>query len=278
MPLERRIPAFAPETFQQWFRRQPPLPRRDRPRILLWPDTFNNYFQPQTAIAAVAVLRSAGFHVDVPRQSICCGRPLYDYGMLDRAKRTLAHVMHIIAAEIRDGVPIVGLEPSCVAVFRDELGNLFPNDEQARRLGQQTFTLSEFLEKKAPHFRPPLLHRRAIVHAHCHHRAIMKVDAECSILQKMGLDFEMPDSGCCGMAGSFGFERDRYEVSMRIGERVLLPAVRRLPEDALIIADGFSCREQISQATDRRALHLAEVLQMAMDTAPAGRSGEGAIA
>ena len=266
MPLERKIPAFAPETFQQWFHRQAPIGPPHQPRVILWPDTFNNYFHPETAIAAVAVLRAAGLHVQVPLQPLCCGRPLYDYGMLDRAKRTIAHVMRAMAGEIRDGVPIVGLEPSCVAVFRDELGNLFPNDEQARRLGQQTFTLSEFLEQKAPSFTPPPLRRHAIVHGHCHHRAIMKLDAELSVLRKMALDFELLDSGCCGMAGSFGFERDHYEISMKVGERVLLPAVRRLPKDALIIADGFSCREQIVQATGRRALHLAEVLQMALGT------------
>jgi Fe-S oxidoreductase len=149
-------------------------------------------------------------------------------------------------------------------VFRDELHNLFPVSEDARRLGMATMTLSEFMQHEGDRFKIPQLRRKAIVQGHCHHKAIMKFEPEEQVMKKVGLDFEHLDSGCCGMAGAFGFERQHYDISMRIGERVLLPRVREASEDTLIIADGFSCREQIAQATGRKALHLAEVLQMAM--------------
>jgi len=156
-----------------------------------------------------------------------------------------------------------------VSVFRDELINLFPNDIGAKRLSQQTFLLSEFLVKKAEHYQLPQLQRKALVHGHCHHKAIMKMTDEEAVLAKLGLDFKALDSGCCGMAGAFGFEKDHYDVSIKVGERVLLPAVRSASQDTLIIADGFSCREQIAHCTNRRALHLAEVIQMAMHESPA---------
>jgi Fe-S oxidoreductase len=157
------------------------------------------------------------------------------------------------------------LEPSCAAVFRDELTDILPRDENARRLQQQTFLLSELLQQRAPEFRTPELHKRAIVHGHCHHKAVMKMDAEVAVLDRLGLDYDLLDSGCCGMAGAFGFEAgDHYGVSIAAGERVLLPAVRQAGSDTLVIADGFSCREQIAQTTKRRALHLADVLQLAL--------------
>jgi Fe-S oxidoreductase len=151
-----------------------------------------------------------------------------------------------------------------VAVFRDELVNLFPHDERAQALSRQTFLLSEFLETKAKNFPLPRLNRKAVLHGHCHHKSLMRMTAEESLLCRLGVDFHAPAPGCCGMAGSFGFERDKYDISMAIGEMELLPAVRQAPPDWLIIADGFSCREQIAQGTPRHALHLAEVLQMAL--------------
>jgi FAD/FMN-containing dehydrogenase/Fe-S oxidoreductase len=261
MAADRQIPAFAPYTFREWFVRRPARPRGTRPPVLLWPDTFNNHFHPRTAIAAVHVLERAGFHVEIPGQPVCCGRPLYDYGMLDTARAWLEHTMRALGPAIQAGVPVVGLEPSCVAVFRDELRELLPDDENAKRLAKQTHLLSELLNDRQ--FRYPALHRTAFVHGHCHHKAIMKFDAELHALEAMGLDLKVLDAGCCGMAGSFGFEREHYDVSMKVGERVLLPAVRSAPKDALIVADGFSCRTQIGQATERRALHLADVIEMA---------------
>jgi Fe-S oxidoreductase len=190
--------------------------------------------------------------------------------MLDRAQSLLLNILDELQPEIEAGIPIIGLEPSCVAVFRDELLNFFPHDHRAQALSQQTFLLSEFLEQELNHTNIPLpqLPRKALLHGHCHHKSIMKMTAEESLLRRLGIDFQSPAPGCCGMAGSFGFERDKYDISQAIGELELLPAVRQAPADWLIIADGFSCREQIAQATDRQALHLAEVLKMALDPPP----------
>lgn len=278
MPQQRAVPAFAPQTFRAWFEGRKTEGRRtegsmrdrrapldpDAAQVMLWPDTFNNYFLPDTAKAAVEVLEAAGFRVSIPRSILCCGRPLYDFGMLDRAKRLLLKILDRLAPEIEAGIPIVILEPSCAAVFRDELLNLFPDDARARKLSQQTFLLSEFLEKKAPNFQLPNLPAKALIHGHCHHKSLMKMTDEESVLRKMGIDWSAPAPGCCGMAGSFGFEEDKYDVSMAIGELELLPAVRQASPDSLIIADGFSCREQIAQGTDRQALHLAEVIASAL--------------
>jgi Fe-S oxidoreductase len=278
MPQQRHIPPFANQTFRTWFERRKVVgPRsfglgqrpttndqRQSPDVLLWPDTFNNYFHPATAQAAVAVLEAAGFRVQLPKANLCCGRPLYDYGLLGRAKSLLRRILDVLATEIAGGVPIVVLEPSCAAVFRDELLNLLPHDERARKLSQQTFLLSEFLEKKAQHFALPKLARKALLHGHCHHKSIMKMTDEEAVLKKMEVDFHAPAPGCCGMAGSFGFEKEKYEVSLAIGELELLPAVRKTSPDTLIIADGFSCREQIYQCAGRKTLHLSEVIQMAL--------------
>jgi FAD/FMN-containing dehydrogenase/Fe-S oxidoreductase len=263
MPAQRSIPVFARETFRTWFRRRDPR-KADGAPVLLWPDTFNNYFLPETAKAAVEVLEAAGFHVFLPKANLCCGRPLYDWGMLERAKRLLLRILKALAPEIEKGTPLVVLEPSCAAVFRDELINWFPNDARAQALSRQTFLLSEFLTQKAKHFQLPKLQRRALVHGHCHHKSIMKMTDEETVLREMGVDFCAPAPGCCGMAGSFGFEKDKYAISMAVGELELLPAVRRAAPDSLIIADGFSCREQIAQGAGRHAIHLAEVIQMAL--------------
>jgi FAD/FMN-containing dehydrogenase/Fe-S oxidoreductase len=263
MPQQRSVPAFAPQTFRNWFnRRQPRNP--GGALVMLWPDTFNNYFLPDTAKAAVEVLEAAGFRVAIPEAVLCCGRPLYDFGMLERAKRLLLKTLDALALEIEAEIPIVVLEPSCAAVFRDELINLFPDDERAHKLSRQTLLFSEFLEKKADHFQLPKLSAKALIHGHCHHKALMKMTDEEAVLTKMGVDWNAPAPGCCGMAGSFGFDEDRYDVSMAIGELELLPAVRQAPAESFIVADGFSCREQIAQGTDRQALHLAEVIAMAL--------------
>jgi Fe-S oxidoreductase len=263
MPQARAIPPFAPETFQQWFRRRGPR-NLGAATVLLWPDTFNNHFHPDTARAAVEVLEAAGWHVAVPAEPVCCGRPLYDYGMLARAKEYLRHSLATLAPALAAGTPVVVLEPSCAAVFRDELIEMLPERADARQLAEQTFVLSEFLAKKAAGWQPPPLARRALVQGHCHQKAIMQMKDECAVLERMGLDYELLSSGCCGMAGSFGYERDKYAVSIACGERALLPAVRAAAPSTVIVADGFSCREQIRQQTEREALHLAEVLRLAL--------------
>jgi Fe-S oxidoreductase len=231
-------------------------------RVMLWPDTFNNYFHSGTAIAACEFLQSAGCEVVVPQQHVCCGRPLYDFGMLDRAKQYLQTLMHSLADEIERGTSIVVLEPSCASVFRDELINLFPRDERAQRLTKQVFLLSEFLEKH-PEMPLPRLDQKVLLHGHCHHKSLMKMASEHAVLKRMGAEFEEPESGCCGMAGSFGYEKDKYDISVKVGERVLLPKVREADRDTLILADGFSCRGQVEQLTNRRAIHLADVLHLA---------------
>ncbi len=172
------------------------------------------------------------------------------------------------------GVCVVGLEPSCVSVFRDEMVNLLHGDEDAKRLKNQTFMLTEFLAKHAPDYKPPRLERKALVHGHCHHKSSLDFTTEETILSRMGLDVEVLDSGCCGMAGSFGFERgEHYDVSIAAGERVLLPKVRGASKQTLIVNDGFSCREQIAQTTDRQALHSAQIIKMAMDFGVTGAPG-----
>jgi Fe-S oxidoreductase len=263
IPKERRIPQIAAQSFARTFARAA-VHKGDRPHVILWPDTFNNYYHPDTLAAAAEVLDAAGFFVRMPERPLCCGRPLYEFGMLNLAKRRLLRILEALHNEIRAGVHVVVLEPACASVFRDELLNLFPANEDAKRLSSQTALLCEFLVQKAPDFVPPELPRKALVHGHCHHKSILKMSGEQHLLDKLGLDYEILDSGCCGMAGSFGFEKDKYEVSIQCGERVLLPAVRRASPETLIIADGYSCREQIAQTTNRRALHLAQAIQMAI--------------
>ena len=263
---QREVPQFAQVTFRDWFKRKKKNGISGKQKVILWADTFNNFFLPETLVAGMEVLEAAGFEVVIPKQILCCGRPLYDFGMLKTAKKLLREILTSLQAEIEAGIPVVGLEPSCVAVFRDELCNLFPSDENAQRLKTQTYTLAEFLEKKAPGFTVPLLRGRSMMHGHCHHKAIMKMPADQEILKKAGLDNTVIDSGCCGMAGYFGYEAGlHYDVSVKAGELVLLPAVRKAEKDTIIIADGFSCRGQIGQLTDRKAMHLAQVLKMALD-------------
>ncbi|MDQ3283508.1 MAG: FAD-binding oxidoreductase [Acidobacteriota bacterium] len=270
----RRMPHFARKTFREQFASRSSQQRGRR--VVLWSDTFNNHFAPETAMAAVEVLERAGCEVVIPQKRVCCGRPLYDWGFLDRAKKLLRETLDVLRPELENNVPIVGLEPSCVAVFRDELPALFPNDPLAAKLAQSAMTLSEFLSREKIEL--PRLERKALVQAHCHHKAVMRFDSEEALLRKIGLDLTHPDSGCCGMAGAFGFEAKHYDLSMKLGERVLLPLVRDADRETLIIADGFSCREQIEQATGRRTLHFAEVLQLAYDDGrppAAGASGPG---
>jgi len=261
---ERELPPFATETFRDWFARRGPRNPGGR-RVILWPDTFTNHLAPHVARAATEVLEAHGVAVELPPGGLCCGRPLYDFGMLTLARRTLRGVLDGMADQIREGLPVVGLEPSCVAVFRDELVEMLPHDENAHRLRAQTFTLSEFLTREVDDYQPGRLERRALVQAHCHQRAVMGLEDDRHVLASAGLELDRVEVACCGMAGSFGYEREKYGLSMAIGERGILPAVREAPDDTLILADGFSCRSQIAHGTGRRALHLAEALQLAMN-------------
>jgi FAD/FMN-containing dehydrogenase/Fe-S oxidoreductase len=259
----RELPRFAKETFKDWFRRRGAVNPAASP-VVLFPDTFNNFLHPGTMKAAVAVIEDAGFRVVVPEPELCCGRPLYDYGMLDTAKRFWRRNLDVLAPHIREGVPVVGIEPSCVAAFRDELPGLLPHDEDAKRLSLQTLTLAELLQRHAPDWEAPRLQGRALVHGHCHQEAVMGMGAEKELYERLGLDFEVLDSGCCGLAGSFGFEKDHDQISREIANQRLLPLIREAPADTLLIADGFSCRTQIVELSDRHSLHTAQVIAAAL--------------
>ncbi len=265
----REAPPFAHQTFKDWFARRGAVNPNGDP-VVLFPDTFNNFLHPETMKATALVLEDAGFRVIVPEPDLCCGRPLYDYGMLDTAKTFWRRMLDTLAPQIRAGIPVVGVEPSCVAAFRDELPGLMPHDEDAKRLSLQTLTLAEFLRRHAPDWEAPRLNAKAVVHGHCHQEAVMGMSAEREIYELLGLDFEILDSGCCGLAGSFGFEREHDEISREIGEQRLMPAVRAADADTILVADGFSCKTQIEDMTERRALHTAQLIQLAMER----RSGE----
>lgn len=263
---ERDLPPLARHSFQS---RQHAARTSGSP-VLLWADTWNNYLHPGTLDAAAEVLGTAGFAVQVPPGHLCCGRPLYDFGFLDSARKYLLKILDRLGPQIDAGMPMVILEPSCASVFRDELINFFPNNERARRLKKQTFLLGEFLAHQAPAFQPPTLEgRQVVVHGHCHQKSLMSMQEDVSLLKSAGAQVRLLDSGCCGMAGPFGFEKEKYQVSQAIGELVLLPAVRAASQETIIVTDGFSCREQIKQGTPRQAMHLAEVL--------AGRAANSAV-
>jgi Fe-S oxidoreductase len=234
--------------------------------VLLWPDTWNNYYHPQSLAAAEKVLTQAGFHVETPSGHICCGRPLYDFGLLGAAKSYLADVLDRMAPQIEAGLPFIFLEPSCASVFKDEMLEMFPNDSNAKRLSRQVWLLADWLAAHAPGFVSDFIPgrlegARILVHGHCHHKAVFGgPENEIALLRKAGAVVEPIQAGCCGMAGPFGFEADKFEVSKTIANDGLLPAVRSAGPTAIIVADGFSCREQVDQLGHAKALHFAEVL------------------
>ena len=276
MAPQRRIPAFSDLPFTDWYRhhRSAARPNAGCDRVVLWPDTFNNYFHADTARHALEVLERAGYDVVVPSRRLCCGRPLYDYGMLDLAKKLLREILDELRPEIEAGTPIVGLEPSCVAVFKDELINMFPNDAGAQRLRENVVTFGDFLTRDAA-WRPPRLDVAATVHAHCHQKSVLGTKGDAAIFKGMGVEARWLDDGCCGMAGAFGFEAgEHYDVSVKAGELALLPHVRDAALRDLVVSNGFSCREQIAQSTNRQALHLADVLWLAQHRDPACDLGE----
>ena len=262
MAQAREVPRFAKRNFRRWFRRRAPG-NVDGPRVILWADTFNTYFHPESAAAAVEVLEAAGYRVDVPREHLCCGRPLYDFGMLDIARRELRRILSALERDIRAGVPIIGLEPACLSVFRDELLKFFPDDALARQLSRQTHLFGDFLVNHAD-WQPPRIGGRAIVHGHCHQKALFGMTDDMNLLRRLGVEAQLLDAGCCGMAGSFGFNPKHYELSLKVGELGLLPAVRRAEPDTMVIACGYSCREQIAQCTEREGLHVADIARLAL--------------
>jgi FAD/FMN-containing dehydrogenase/Fe-S oxidoreductase len=262
MDPRRNIPLFAPTPFTSRFRRRPVRPAGGK-RVLLWPDTFNDHFHPETLAAAAGVLERRGAEVVLPPRPLCCGRPLYDYGMLGPARKLLAETLSVLRSEIRAGTELVVLEPSCASVFRDELRGLFPRDEDAKRLRGQTRTLAEWLDERREGAALPRLAGRAVLQGHCHDKSVLDFPKEESYLKGLGLDVQAPEPGCCGMAGAFGFEIGHYDVSMACGEKALLPAARGAGPGVLLVADGFSCREQILHGSGRLPMHFAEVVALA---------------
>jgi len=229
--------------------------------VILWPDTFTNHLTPGIGKAAVEVLEAAGWRVIVPEQPLCCGLTWISTGQLATARRVLRRTVRTLAPYLRRGVKVVGLEPSCTAVFRSDARELMPGDRDVQRLVEQTVTLAELLHQHTDGWQPPHVGGQAIAQTHCHQHAIMGYDADQAVLREAGVDLDVLDSGCCGLAGNFGFEAGHYEVSTACAERVLLPAVRDAAPGSFVLADGFSCRTQIEQGgTGRTPVHLAELL------------------
>ncbi len=273
---QRTIPRFGSRRFTSWFRdleRHGRLPRGDgsRGEVLLWPDTFTNHLSPWIGAAAVEVLEAAGFTVRIPDKELCCGLTWISTGQLGIAKRVLRRTATALAPYTSAGVPVVGLEPSCTAVFRADATDLFPKDRDIERLSAATKTLGELMLERAPDWEPPRLDRSAVVQMHCHQHAVLGEHADVELMRRAGVSPEVLDSGCCGLAGNFGFEAGHYDVSMACAEDGLLPALRSASTDSLVVADGFSCRTQIQQSGElpgqqdgRRPVHVAELLAAAL--------------
>jgi FAD/FMN-containing dehydrogenase/Fe-S oxidoreductase len=272
----RNLPRFARQSFRRWFAQRHSIADRSREdtnlapaattkqQVVLFPDTFTNFFEPEVPIAATEVLERAGLEVLLPSRDLCCGRPLYEAGKLDVGRFRLLEIVAALKPFVERGISIVGVEPSCLLTLRDELPALFPHLSSARELSRNAMLLDEFLIAKAPQFTTPPLKGYALVHGHCHQKALAGINSELSLLKKAEeLKVDVPDAGCCGMAGAFGYDARRFEVSRTIAERVLIPAVQNSPADALIVADGFACRSQIRQfCGGRQPMHLAQVLNV----------------
>ncbi|RQS09927.1 FAD-binding oxidoreductase [Burkholderia sp. Bp9002] len=263
---QRALPAFAPRPFRAIAKRQGIGQRMGatpaRNKVILWVDTFNEHFSPDIATAAADVLTRLGFDVTLPGKRLCCGRPLYDYGLLDEARALLRTAVDELADEIGAGVPVVGLEPGCLSVFKDELLKQLPDEPLAKRLAAQTFLFSDFVAQAE--FAWPQLDADVIVHGHCHQKSVFGMKGETALLDKLGVRWTLLDAGCCGMAGTFGFNEAHYDLSMKIGEGKLLPLVRQASEHAIVVTNGFSCRKQIEQGAGRTSLHIAQLAQRAL--------------
>jgi FAD/FMN-containing dehydrogenase/Fe-S oxidoreductase len=260
----REFPRFARQDLQRWHAARS-APGQEAGRlgtVLLWPDTFTNYFHPRVGRAAVAVLEAAGWRVEIPAERLCCGLTWISTGQLATAKRKLRRTVRRLARHVQSGGFVVGLEPSCTAVFRSDAPELFPDDQDVRRLRDHVVTLAELLTEHTPGWQPPRLPRQVLAQVHCHQHAIMGWDADARLLKEAGAQVEQLESGCCGLAGNFGFERGHYDVSVACAEHVLLPKLRSAPADAVVLADGFSCRTQVHELNSggREAMHLAELL------------------
>ncbi|MFM0070416.1 FAD-binding and (Fe-S)-binding domain-containing protein [Paraburkholderia sediminicola] len=263
---QRHLPVFAPRTFRAMARQRQTVGSlaitAPTQKVILWVDTFNDHFSPEVATAALDVLTAIGYEVVLPRKRLCCGRPLYDYGLLDEARALLRSAVDELADDIQSGVPVIGLEPGCLSVFKDELLKQLPDDTMAKRLSEQTFLFSDFVGRADYDW--PELDADVIVHGHCHQKSIFGMKGETALLDKLRVRWTLLDTGCCGMAGSFGFNADHYDLSMKIAEEKLLPLVRSAPATAIVVTNGFSCREQIEQGAGRQSIHIAQLALKAL--------------
>ena len=241
-----------------------------RGQVLLWPDTFTNHLSPQVGIAAMDVLEDAGFEVLLPQKRVCCGLTAISTGQLPLARRVARRSLAVLEPYLEQGIPVIGLEPSCTAVLRTELTRLLPDDRRARQLADGTRTFAEQLAEHAGGWTPPRVDVDAVVQTHCHQYADLGDAADRRLMQQAGIRPAEMSPGCCGLAGNFGFEDGHYEVSMAVAELNLLPAIRDAGPDAPVIADGFSCRTQVHDGSGLEALHLAEVLAVALRARGAG--------
>ncbi|MGI8879918.1 MAG: FAD-binding and (Fe-S)-binding domain-containing protein [Jatrophihabitans sp.] len=257
----RTLPRFAPETFRSWFEARPVA---DGDPVLLWVDTFTDHFSPEVGTAAVRVLEDAGFSVRIPDGAVCCGLTWISTGQLDGARRQLRRSLDALGPALAQGTPIVGLEPSCTAVLRSDAAELLPDDPRARQVAGVTKTLAEVLTERDGWLPPDLTGVRAVAQPHCHQHAVMGWSPDAALLERAGATVDAV-GGCCGLAGNFGVERGHYDVSVAVAETALLPAVRAAHPDAVVLADGFSCRTQLDDLTDRRGIHLAQLLANAAD-------------
>nr|WP_206002298.1 FAD-binding and (Fe-S)-binding domain-containing protein [Paraburkholderia antibiotica] len=265
----RALPKFATTTYRQraetLTRAIPARADADAKKVILWVDTFNDHFTPEITQAAADVLTQLGWHVVLPKRRLCCGRPLYDFGLLDRARELLTHIVDDLADEIAAGVPLVGLEPGCLSVFKDELLKQLPDHALAARLSAQTFLFADFVARQP--FDWPTLDADVVVHGHCHQKALFGMQGDTALLNRLGVKWTLLDTGCCGMAGSFGFNIEHHALSEKIGEDTLFPAVREATAAnarTIVLTNGFSCREQIEHGTGQQALHIAQLAQRAL--------------
>jgi FAD/FMN-containing dehydrogenase/Fe-S oxidoreductase len=270
---DREIPPLAGETLRDWYARRGPRGDGRRGTVVLWPDTFTNYFHPHVGQAAIQVLEAAGWRPVLPNGSLCCGLTWVSTGQLKTARKVLSKSVAALAPHVRDGGYVVGLEPSCTSVVRGDAPEMFPGDHDVLRLRDHTVTLAELLTEHTPGWTPPPLGpdrsesraRPVLAQVHCHQHAVLGWDADAALLRDAGVPPERMETGCCGLAGNFGFEAGHGEISRAIAEQALLPRLRDAPSDAVVLADGFSCRTQIAEfgGDGRQAIHLAELLASA---------------
>jgi len=259
----REMIRFAEQTFRTWFRARGTA-SRDGSTVVLWPDTFTDCHAPEVGRAAVEVLEALGHRVLVPPGRVCCGLTWHSTGQLGVTKKVLTHTLDILEPALKAGLPVIGLEPSCTVMLRDEATELLPDDPRARLLSAQTVTLAELVARHEGAWPFGTLDVDAVSQVHCHQEAKGTYDPDLDVLERLGVNTDVIGAGCCGLAGNFGFEPGHWDVSQACAERELYPRVRQAPDHELILADGFSCRTQVEQGTPRRALHLAEVLRRAL--------------